>query len=48
VLDAAGHFPWLDHPDAYWPVIKTFVRERSGGRDAPSDPEREPDAGPPG
>jgi pimeloyl-ACP methyl ester carboxylesterase len=25
VIDAAGHFPWLDRPDRYWPVIDAFV-----------------------
>jgi pimeloyl-ACP methyl ester carboxylesterase len=31
VIDAAGHFTWLDAPDAYWPVIVEFV-ERAAGR----------------
>jgi pimeloyl-ACP methyl ester carboxylesterase len=26
VLEAAGHFPWLDRPDLYWPVLRAFVR----------------------
>jgi pimeloyl-ACP methyl ester carboxylesterase len=26
VIDGAGHFPWLDHPDRYWSSITTFVR----------------------
>lgn len=25
VLDGAGHFPWLDQPDRYWPLITSFV-----------------------
>jgi proline iminopeptidase len=25
VLDGAGHFPWLDDPDAYWAAIHRFV-----------------------
>ena len=25
VIDGAGHFPWLDVPDRYWPVIEDFV-----------------------
>jgi proline iminopeptidase len=25
VIDGAGHFPWLDHPDRYWSVITRFV-----------------------
>ncbi len=24
-IDAAGHFTWLDAPDAYWPIIVEFV-----------------------
>jgi pimeloyl-ACP methyl ester carboxylesterase len=31
VVDAAGHFTWLDAPDAYWPVIVEFV-DRAAGR----------------
>jgi proline iminopeptidase len=27
VIDGAGHFPWLDRPDRYWPLIATFVRQ---------------------
>jgi pimeloyl-ACP methyl ester carboxylesterase len=23
----AGHFPWLDVPDAYWPLLMSFVEE---------------------
>ena len=26
VLDRAGHFPWLDAPEAYWRVIGGFVQ----------------------
>jgi pimeloyl-ACP methyl ester carboxylesterase len=25
VIEGAGHFPWLDVPDAYWPVIGDFI-----------------------
>ncbi len=25
VIDGAGHFPWLDRPDRYWPLIAAFV-----------------------
>lgn len=25
VIDDAGHFLWLDHPDRYWPLISTFL-----------------------
>ena len=25
VVAGAGHFPWLDAPEAYWPVIEGFV-----------------------
>ena len=25
VIAGAGHFPWLDDPTAYWPVIEEFV-----------------------
>ncbi|HEY7282864.1 MAG TPA: alpha/beta hydrolase [Actinomycetota bacterium] len=31
VLEGAGHFPWLDVPDAYWPLLAGFV-ERPDGR----------------
>jgi pimeloyl-ACP methyl ester carboxylesterase len=27
VIDGAGHFPWLDRPDLYWPHITTFVMQ---------------------
>jgi pimeloyl-ACP methyl ester carboxylesterase len=27
VIDGAGHFPWLDVPDRYWPVIEGFVTD---------------------
>jgi pimeloyl-ACP methyl ester carboxylesterase len=30
VLEDAGHFPWLDDPDRYWPHIEHFLR--TGGR----------------
>jgi len=25
VIEEAGHFPWLDNPEAYWPVVSEFV-----------------------
>lgn len=25
ILDDAGHFPWLDDPDRYWPPIERFI-----------------------
>lgn len=25
VIEAAGHFPWLDAPDRYWPLVTEFV-----------------------
>ena len=25
VIDGVGHFPWLDAPERYWPVIEDFV-----------------------
>ena len=25
VIEGAGHFPWKDAPDRYWPVIHEFV-----------------------
>lgn len=25
VIEGAGHFPWLDVPDLYWPLIEDFV-----------------------
>jgi pimeloyl-ACP methyl ester carboxylesterase len=28
VIEGAGHFPWLDVPDRYWPVIEDFVTQR--------------------
>jgi pimeloyl-ACP methyl ester carboxylesterase len=27
MIEGAGHFPWLDRPDLYWPLIATFVAE---------------------
>ncbi|HEX5823167.1 MAG TPA: alpha/beta hydrolase [Candidatus Limnocylindrales bacterium] len=29
VIEGAGHFPWLDAPDRYWPVIEAFVTASS-------------------
>lgn len=28
VLDGAGHFPWKDVPDRYWPLLTEFVARR--------------------
>jgi pimeloyl-ACP methyl ester carboxylesterase len=25
VIEGAGHFPWLDRPDRYWPLISGFI-----------------------
>jgi len=25
VIDGAGHFPWNDAPDSYWPAIIDFL-----------------------
>jgi pimeloyl-ACP methyl ester carboxylesterase len=25
VVEGAGHFPWLDAPERYWPVLTGFV-----------------------
>jgi pimeloyl-ACP methyl ester carboxylesterase len=25
IIERVGHFPWLDDPDRYWPVIEAFV-----------------------
>ena len=25
VIERAGHFPWKDVPDEYWPVLTNFV-----------------------
>jgi pimeloyl-ACP methyl ester carboxylesterase len=30
VLSGAGHFPWLDAPDAYWAILTAFVRAPGG------------------
>jgi pimeloyl-ACP methyl ester carboxylesterase len=27
VLEGAGHFPWRDVPDRYWPLLTGFVAE---------------------
>ena len=33
IIEGAGHFPWLDAPDRYWPVVEDFV---AAARDAAS------------
>ena len=30
VLEGTGHFPWLDAPDRYWPVIDSFLASLGG------------------
>jgi proline iminopeptidase len=30
VLAGAGHFPWMDAPDQYWPVVIGFVHATAG------------------
>jgi pimeloyl-ACP methyl ester carboxylesterase len=25
VIEGAGHFPWKDAPDRYWPLLTEFV-----------------------
>jgi pimeloyl-ACP methyl ester carboxylesterase len=30
VVTGAGHFPWLDDPDAYWPVLLSFLLQPRG------------------
>jgi pimeloyl-ACP methyl ester carboxylesterase len=32
VIEEAGHFPWLDTPDRYWPVIEDFVAKQPTDR----------------
>jgi proline iminopeptidase len=27
ILDDTGHFPWLDHPDRYWPLLFAWLAE---------------------
>jgi proline iminopeptidase len=27
LLDDTGHFPWLDHPDRYWPLLTGWLAE---------------------
>ena len=27
IFPGAGHFPWLDDPEAYWRIVTSFVRE---------------------
>jgi pimeloyl-ACP methyl ester carboxylesterase len=27
VVEGAGHFPWKDAPDRYWPLVAGFVTE---------------------
>jgi pimeloyl-ACP methyl ester carboxylesterase len=29
IVEGAGHFPWLDRPDRYWPLIAGFVSQRA-------------------
>jgi pimeloyl-ACP methyl ester carboxylesterase len=30
VIDGAGHFPWKDRPDRYWPLLTEFIATSSG------------------
>jgi pimeloyl-ACP methyl ester carboxylesterase len=30
VIKGAGHFPWLDEPDRYWPLMEQFVTQLQG------------------
>ena len=30
VLEEAGHFPWMDVPDRYWPLLTEFVLAPTG------------------
>jgi pimeloyl-ACP methyl ester carboxylesterase len=30
VIDGAGHFPWKDAPDRYWPIITDFITAMTG------------------
>ena len=32
VLEGAGHFPWGDVPDRYWPMLTRFVAAPHGSR----------------
>ena len=32
VLEGAGHFPWLDRPEAYWALIGAFAASHLQGR----------------
>ena len=32
VMPGMGHFPWLDAPDGYWPVIEAFVGDPARAR----------------
>ena len=30
ILDGAGHFPWMDTPERYWPMIIEFIGSTTG------------------
>jgi pimeloyl-ACP methyl ester carboxylesterase len=30
VVEEAGHFPWKDVPDRYWPLVNDFVTTTTG------------------
>ena len=36
VVDGAGHFTWLDAPEAYWPIIAEFVQRVARSASEPS------------
>jgi pimeloyl-ACP methyl ester carboxylesterase len=27
IIERVGHFPWLDDPERYWPVVEEFIAE---------------------
>lgn len=31
IVEGAGHFPWLDVPDRYWPLLSEFVTTTGAG-----------------
>jgi pimeloyl-ACP methyl ester carboxylesterase len=33
VIEGAGHFPWKDAPERYWPVLTEFVAGVAAGRE---------------
>ncbi len=45
VIEGAGHFPWLDAPEQYWPVIEAFVLDADLSRSRAASPARAGDPG---